>query len=213
MPLSSIAPSPRSAAVAGDLVRAGEPYPAALTRALTERGHRVRTGRGAYGLGGGFTVFAVAARTSTAPDAPWAVMRSSDDFEATWRNPSPVLEAEHAKQGHGVTETVRAYFETAPVQQQWREDLVRRDLTALTTSNPVTGVTSPVRELAREGVTALMRAQQAVMLAVWWEDRMAEGHTIESARLLLSLTAHPTLMARTVVDPVTGAPSLRGHLP
>jgi hypothetical protein len=46
---------------------------------------------------------------------------------------------------------------------------------------------------------------QALCLRAWWDTRMAEGHTEESAQFLLSLTAHPTVLACVRFE--SGAPA------
>jgi hypothetical protein len=40
----------------------------------------------------------------------------------------------------------------------------------------------------------------AAALTLWWDARMAEGHTVESATFLLELLAHPEVLSRVVFD-------------
>lgn len=54
---------------------------------------------------------------------------------------------------------------------------------------------------------ALDVAFRSMVLAAWWDTRMAEGQTPESARFLLSLTAHPALAAAVSFDS-DGTPAL-----
>lgn len=48
---------------------------------------------------------------------------------------------------------------------------------------------------------------QVAMLAAWWDDRMAEGHTSATSRLLLSLTLPPHLVGCVTYDE-NGTPTL-----
>lgn len=52
-----------------------------------------------------------------------------------------------------------------------------------------------------------------IALAAWHDIRIAEGHTPDSARFLLSLVADPTLLAVVSFDPITGTPSLPSTFP
>lgn len=54
-------------------------------------------------------------------------------------------------------------------------------------------------------VTPERTSKLAAVLDVWWQARMGEGHTPESARLLLSLLLDPENAARVVYDD-TGCP-------
>lgn len=47
---------------------------------------------------------------------------------------------------------------------------------------------------------ALDVAMRSMVLAAWWDARMAEGQTPESARFLLSLTANPAMSAAVSFD-------------
>lgn len=55
--------------------------------------------------------------------------------------------------------------------------------------------------------TEALDGMQVALLQAWWDDRMAEGHTPASARLMLSLTLPTRLVARITYDPA-GTPSL-----
>lgn len=50
----------------------------------------------------------------------------------------------------------------------------------------------------------------ALALDYWWEQRMRESHTPETAHFMLSLVAHPSLVGAVTVDPATGLPHLMG---
>lgn len=40
----------------------------------------------------------------------------------------------------------------------------------------------------------------AAALTLWWDARMAEGHTVEHAQFLLSLIAHPDVLSRVMLS-------------
>lgn len=43
------------------------------------------------------------------------------------------------------------------------------------------------------------RCTRALVITAWWRTRMSEGHTPETARLLLGLTAHPSVASAAVL--------------
>lgn len=173
-------------------MRPGETYVSALGRALARLGRRYYVAHGSdtytTGITGAgqkivdeeeFTIFAVATTTSTDPDARWVLAHCSPRDEV---------------------------WDDLTRSTAWRERLLRANLDVLDTTNPAI---TPRTELTRaRRATGMARARHEVMLTAWWDDRMAEGHTVESAQMLLALTAHPTLLASLVYDPTTGIPSL-----
>jgi hypothetical protein len=52
------------------------------------------------------------------------------------------------------------------------------------------------------------RSHVEVTLHAWWDARMSEGHTPESARLLLSLTASPSLLGALTFPDTGETPTL-----
>lgn len=44
----------------------------------------------------------------------------------------------------------------------------------------------------------------AAALTLWWDTRMAEGYTVEAARVMLELLAHRDISSRTVIDEFEG---------
>jgi hypothetical protein len=68
---------------------------------------------------------------------------------------------------------------------------------------------TPQQQLQIGDESLLMANRQtAVAVAMWWDDRMAEGHTPESARFLLALTLSPAGMAMLHwPEPADGAPA------
>lgn len=63
-----------------------------------------------------------------------------------------------------------------------------------------------------DGAAPALDGLQVTMLAAWWDDRMAEGHTPETARLMLSLTLPPRLVTCVTYD-AAGIPTLNPSTP
>lgn len=63
-----------------------------------------------------------------------------------------------------------------------------------------------------EGASASTRAIQRIVVRAWWKARLSEGHTPETARLMLSLIVPPDLL-RTLTFPTDGAPILGAPAP
>lgn len=61
--------------------------------------------------------------------------------------------------------------------------------------------------LATHRSSPAIRAAQQITVRAWWQALLAEGHTPETARLMLSLTVPPHLL-RDITYPADGTPTL-----
>lgn len=56
--------------------------------------------------------------------------------------------------------------------------------------------------------TWMLHVRLNTALGLWWDARLAEGHSVESANTMLGLLAHPTVTARLAYRRTDGCPRL-----
>lgn len=117
---------------------------------------------------------------------------------------TPVADGRGGRDGSSVAERMESkrwrYWNcTGTYEAAWlkaadgeaRESVMEGPMVALTEASPVLSMamflTTP--DVAGDRAVGVQQA----MLTAWWTERMSEGHTVESARLLLALTMTPGL--------------------
>lgn len=108
-------------------------------------------------------------------------------------------------------ETIGIAYVTTKDEQDWAENLGPGPDLSRHRANLVARKVRPMRTTKRRSMADLLAmdhhhdiatavAMQAMVLDAWWHTRLAAGYTPETARFLLSLTAHPTLVTALSFD-------------
>lgn len=100
-----------------------------------------------------------------------------------------------------VRESEQLNWETRPAREDRRAAL-RFRLTTLTKNNGRVGTSLRDVDYSKDEVFGYL------LVRLWWQARMSEGHTSETARLLLGLSV-PTYLLALLAFPADGPPTLR----